>query len=75
MAGTQAELDASLDALDAQLKASTDAILAAVNDIKNKVPPGVDLSAEIARIQGETGAIKSASDQVQALDTTPVPGP
>lgn len=69
VAGSQQDLDAALDALDAQLKTSTDAILKAVQDIQGKVGPSVDLSAEISRIQGEAATIKSAGDQVTALDT------
>jgi len=75
MASGIAELDAALTALDTQISSSTAAILAAVNDIIAHLPPTVDLSAEIARIQAEAAAIKTASDQVQALDVQPAPGP
>jgi hypothetical protein len=70
---TQQDLDASLDALGTAMDTGIQQILAAVQDIAGRVGPGVDLSAEVARVQKAASDIANAASQVQGLDVAPVP--
>ena len=75
MASSIADLDAALTAWEAENDAAIAEVQAAVSDILAKVPPSVDTTAEIARLNAGMAKQKAAADSVKALDTTPPPGP
>lgn len=75
LAQTQADLDAALTAFEAAQAAAIQEIDTAVSDILAKVPPAVDLSAEVGRIQAAQQSLQTAADAIKADDAAPKPAP
>jgi hypothetical protein len=75
MASSMADLDAALTAWETENDAAIAEVQAAVADILAKIPPGVDTTAEVQRLQAGMAKQQAAADAVKALDTTPTPAP
>src|SRR5260370_1637020 len=75
MAMTMQDLDNALTAWETENDAAIAEVAAAVQAILAKVPPGVDTTAEVARLQAGMTKQQAAADSIKALDTTPPPGP
>ncbi len=75
MASSMADLDAALTAWETENDAAIAEVSAAVQGILAKIPPGVDTSAEVARLQAGMAKQQAAADSIKSLDTTPPPGP
>ena len=68
LSNQEAELDTALQ----ELAGKIDALVAAVNALIAAIPPGVDLSEEIAAVQTAAGEVQTVTDT--AGSATP-PGP
>jgi hypothetical protein len=75
MAMSMTDLDAALTAWETANDAAIAEVQAAVNDIIAAIPPGVDTTAQVARLQAGMQKQQAAADAVKALDTTPTPPP
>ncbi len=74
MATSQADFDATLTTFETVVTAALTEIQTAINNIIAKVPPGVDLTSEVARLTAVQNALQTQADAIKALDT-PVPPP